>query len=202
MPWSRTWTSPRRWRRSRGSRGMRTVDRWSPCSTAPTKSVRSALLIEHCRGVNVGSVPCSGLSFVAQPDAGRRLLGRGDGARQVRQLRHRRPRAVRPRDGSVRATQPDRLIRVARHGCRHGDEASSAAPSRSRDDDRDRSLAVGSAAQPDGGVHVLLAVALLHVPLPPDSGWRSEHVAHLRPAGGGVRRSGRRRLPVRGGRDR
>ncbi len=29
------------------------------------KSVRSALLIEHCQGHNVGSVPCSGLSFYA-----------------------------------------------------------------------------------------------------------------------------------------
>ena len=37
-----------------------------PLLDGSTKSVRSALLIEHCRGVNVGSVPCSGLSFVAQ----------------------------------------------------------------------------------------------------------------------------------------
>ena len=44
---------------------------WDARSLAPllegsTKSVRSALRIQHCRGVNAGSVPCSGLSFVAQ----------------------------------------------------------------------------------------------------------------------------------------
>ena len=52
-------------RRSPGSRGKPTVARSSRCSMAPRRSVRSALLIEHCRGVNVGSVPCSGLSFYA-----------------------------------------------------------------------------------------------------------------------------------------
>ena len=36
-----------------------------PLLDGSTKSVRSALLIEHCRGVNAGSVPCSGLSFFA-----------------------------------------------------------------------------------------------------------------------------------------
>ena len=36
-----------------------------PLLDGSAKSVRSALLIEHCRGVNVGSVPCSGLSFFA-----------------------------------------------------------------------------------------------------------------------------------------
>ena len=78
-------------------------------------------------------------------DTSGRLLGRGDGARQVRQLRHRRPRAVRPRDGSVRAAQPDRRVRVGRTGCRDGGEAGDAAPSpEPRDDDRDRSLADGS----------------------------------------------------------
>ena len=113
-PWSRTWTSPRRSAAVAGFPWQADGRSLVPLLDGSAKSVRSALLIEHCRGVsNVGSVPCSGLSFVAQADAGRRLLGRGDGARQVRQLRHRRPRAVRPRDGSVRATQPDRLIRVA-----------------------------------------------------------------------------------------
>jgi len=36
-----------------------------PLLDGSAKSVRSALLIEHCRGANVGSVPCSGLSFYA-----------------------------------------------------------------------------------------------------------------------------------------
>jgi N-acetylglucosamine-6-sulfatase len=36
-----------------------------PLLDGSAKSIRSALLIEHCRGVNRGSVPCSGLSFYA-----------------------------------------------------------------------------------------------------------------------------------------
>jgi N-acetylglucosamine-6-sulfatase len=36
-----------------------------PLVNGSANSVRSALLIEHCRGVNRGSVPCSGLSFYA-----------------------------------------------------------------------------------------------------------------------------------------
>src|SRR4029453_15415281 len=36
-----------------------------PLLDGSAKSVRTALLIEHCRGANVGSVPCSGLSFYA-----------------------------------------------------------------------------------------------------------------------------------------
>jgi arylsulfatase A-like enzyme len=34
-----------------------------PLMTDATKSVRSAVLIEHCRGVSEGTPPCSGLSF-------------------------------------------------------------------------------------------------------------------------------------------
>ena len=36
-----------------------------PLLDGSAQSIRSALLIEHCRGVNRGSVPCSGLSFYA-----------------------------------------------------------------------------------------------------------------------------------------
>ena len=36
-----------------------------PLLDGTANSVRSALLIEHCRGKSVGSVPCSGLSFYA-----------------------------------------------------------------------------------------------------------------------------------------
>jgi arylsulfatase A-like enzyme len=36
-----------------------------PVLDGSAKSVRSALLIEHCQGANEGSVPCSGLSFYA-----------------------------------------------------------------------------------------------------------------------------------------
>ena len=36
-----------------------------PLLDGSAQSVRSALLIEHCQGVSLGSVPCSGLSFYA-----------------------------------------------------------------------------------------------------------------------------------------
>ena len=173
-----------------------------PLLDGSTKSVRSALLIEHCRGVNVGSVPCSGLSFVAQVTrvagywgvvtARDKYVSYDTGDRELFDLET-DPSELHNLIGSSgsAATVADMEAKLA-----------ALLRPRSRDDDRDRSLAVGSAAQPDGSVHVLLAVALLHVPLPPDSGQCSEHVARLRPAGGGVRRPGRRRLPVRGGRDR
>ena len=105
-------------------------------------SVRSALLIEHCHGVSLGSVLLRPLVLRA-PDPGRRLRGRRDVAIRLRPIRRRRPAALRPRDGSRRDRQPVRSLGVGLDRRVDGGEAHGPAGAQSGDHDRDRTLADG-----------------------------------------------------------
>ena len=96
-PWSRTWTSRPTLASVAGFPWQADGRSLVPLLDGSAKSVRSALLIEHCRGVNVGSVPCSGLSFYAHQTRAGGYWGVVTARDKYVTLRHRRPRAVRPR---------------------------------------------------------------------------------------------------------
>ena len=137
-----------------------------PLLDGSAKSVRSALLIEHCRGANVGSVPCSGLSFYAHQT-------RAGGYRGV----------VTANDKYVRYDTGDRELFDLSTDPSELRNLIGAPGSAARVADMEERLDAllrpnrgttivtgpwpsGSPRQSDGGVHVLLPVALLHVPLP------------------------------------
>ena len=140
---------------------------------------RSALLIEHCQGVSKGTPPCSGLSFFAhQTRAGAfrgvvssryKYVQYDDGSRELFDLQHRSERAGEPRRVAARSQDDRRTPGQARLARGAGD----------RHHDRDGPVAGPRWTIAVGGVHVLLSVAVLDVPMSAGPGRRCGSVACL-----------------------